>query len=867
MVKDLKFKNKIVSILLALALIFSNLTAVTVFADGVEQPGSLVRVQKLGILNEGTADINSLLTRGQLVEGLVAASGLMEKAEGLRGSTVFPDIESGSELSGYINAVIGKGIIYGMPDGYFHPESGVTFAEACTIMVKLLGYVDSDVTGIWPNNYINKASDLELTKDLNLKKNQKINILTAAIMFDRLLGTKVKGDANKTFMDFVGLYPVYSAPEIAVNFNPSDYRMGNITFEDNIQITKDGKLITKADIQDLDVVYRVSDINGGNRSIIVLNNRAEGNIDAFLPNEFAPTSIKIDGTSYGFGKEMDVNKLSDVKVGDKAAAILGYDGKVIDVRKINFKTGNEVTIKVLGNMMTSDNLQSNQVLTDLGIYYVLDNSGVLDLGGKYNVAVDGDTIVKVKERLNLQDNYTIHKVVDSVIWYGEDSTKTMAIPQVSAYYYHGVKQNYNNLSSILKSNMTLIFTYNSDKIGYDYAVIIDPVYSKPEVVVNFNEDSTKLGDIVFDGKTSIIKNGQNISKNDIEDLDVVYNVTDINGRNRNIIVFNNRAEGNIKAFTPNGPSPISIQIENASYTFSKHMNLNKLADFMVGDKVAALLGYDGKVIDLKKIQYKTGVESEIKVLGNSMTIDSLTQNQVMTDLGKYFVADNLIPLEIGRKYKVSIDEDTVVKIKNIESSIEKYSIRGVIDSTVSYGEGSDIKTMNLPKVNAYYYNGTKIDYSTALASLKLSSSLILAKGNGGYEYGVIIDPVYGKPLVVNENSSREIEDLNNKRYLFIYRNGTYIWTFDYLKNRDVVYTVTDIWGGNRYIYILDTKVSGKITSILPNMIDIKTIQIGNTSYNISQYFEVSNFRKEGMGVGANVTLVLDINGKVIDIIK
>lgn len=639
-------------------------------------------------------------------------------------------------LSGYVNAVVNKGLMYGMPDGYFHPEMNITYAEACTIMVKLLGYTDTDVSGVWPSNYINKASDLKLTDGLKFRKNDKVTVLAAAVMFDNLLDTNVKGTTTK-FSDSIALY--------------GDY----IIMDDSITDTK---------------------------------------------------------------------------------------------------------------------LSSNAVLTDKGILYLQDSSAKLEVGNKYRLNVDNSNITKIYGKIRETVSVTIDSVIENTIYYKDGLVqKSMSIPSEPAYYSHGTKQAYSGLTSVLKPNTKIVFTYNEDKTGFEYAVIIDPVYSKPEVAVNFDTNNNSLGSIDFDASTPFMKNGQSISKYEIEDLDVVYSVTDINGSNRTIVVYNDRAEGKIKAMLPNGISPTTIQIEDKSYSFSKDMDLSKLSSFKVGDKVSALLGYDGKVVDIVKIDYKTANEKEVKIVGNSKTIDTLLENQVKTDIGTFYFLDSAANLEIGGKYKVIIDdtENTIVKIKKKENSLDNYSVRNVIDSTVYYGGGKEPASMVLPRIATYYYNGEKTDYATVLSNLKPSSSIVLAKVDGKYEYGVVADPIYSKPILNNYANKNIIDNLNEDNYLFIYRNGTYVNGKGWLEDSDVVYTVSDLWNINSYIYASNTKKRGRITNIAPNRISPTSITISisgtATTFTFNKDFDKTTIVSKDFDVDDYVGLILDKDGKVLDI--
>jgi hypothetical protein len=361
----------------------------------------------------------------------------------------------------------------------------------------------------------------------------------------------------------------------------------------------------------------------------------------------------------------------------------------------------------------------------------------------------------------------------------------------------------------------------------------------------------------------MIKNGKIVSKQDIEEMDVVYSVADVNGNNRSIFVYNDKAEGDIKGFSPNGPAPTSVQIDSTSYSFSKDIDLGAVSKFKEFDKVAALLGHDGKVVELRKIDYKTGKEIEVKILGNNKTSDSLIDNQVLTDSGKYYVLGNASTLEVGGKYKVNVDGDTIVSVKNKQNALYNYSIRRVSENTIYYGGGEDPSSTILPQLSTYYYHGVKTDYETVLNSLKLGSSVILAANNGIYDYGVIVDPVYSKPVIMSFETKDAIDSMNSDENLFIYKNGEYYDLTGFIETGDVVYSVSDLWNINKYIYVTDTQVKGRIKNILPNKVNPKSIQIDSITYNISKHFDVSKLNKAK--VDSYVKITLDMDGKIIDI--
>lgn len=728
----MKVKKSLLSIILCFLILAINFTPLKVLAADKDYSEVVKRMQQLGLLDSQLKDYNIDITREQFLKAVIEVSNLKEQATSLKGSTIYPDVESNSDFSGYVNIAKDKGLMFGMVDGYFHPELGVTYAEACTILVKLLGYKDADLSGIWPNNYISKAYDLKLTEDLNFRKKDRLSLGAAAVLFDRLLDTNVKKG---------------NAAEVDKSF-------------------------------------------------------AEAN------NSF--------------------------------------------VKYIIFDTS-----------LTNSSLKDNQVLTNKGTLSY-DSKEKLQPGNTYRLKVEDNTIVKIYGKVKETKSILVNSIFDNNVYYSIYHTNfSLALDPNIDYYYHGAKQNYNNLNTIIKSYMTLVFTLKEDGQGYEYAVILDSIYSKPEVVLNFDHNSDKIGNIQLDYYTDIYRNGQKITKQELEEYDVVYKVMDINDLNSIILVLNNKVEGNIKAFSPNGPTPSIIQIDNGSYNFSKYMDLSKLSSFEVGDKVSALLGYDGKIVDLQNIKFKVGIEQEVKILGNSLTSEGLSSNQVVTDLGKYYVVDSMDKLQVGGRYRVSVDGDTIVRVKKLENTLENYSVRSVSSSNITYNEGS--KTLELPVLPIYYYNGAKVDYSTALSSIQTCSSVILARDSKGYEYGVITDPVYSKPIIYDYNNISNINNLVTNNTLFVYRAGAYLSSISSIGYKDAVYKVSDLWNKNNYIYINTSTVTGKIASILPNTINPKSIQIGTVTYNFSKYFDMNRLRTSSINVGNTITLILGIDGKILDI--
>ena len=121
----------------------------------------------LGVLDgygDGTFRPGTVLTRAQFCKMAVYAMNGSDELGRYRTVTVFPDVKPSHWAAPYINmAAKGKNIISGYADGKFHPDRTVTVGQAVTILLRMLGYKDEDVGGVWPDSYMAEAALIGLT--------------------------------------------------------------------------------------------------------------------------------------------------------------------------------------------------------------------------------------------------------------------------------------------------------------------------------------------------------------------------------------------------------------------------------------------------------------------------------------------------------------------------------------------------------------------------------------------------------------------------------------------------------------------------------------------------------------------------------
>ena len=197
--------KRAISLLLAVCLAVSLLViptraadTVTRFAD-ISDPSTATAVESLRLLEvldgygDGTFRPATVLTRAQFCKMAVYAMNGTDELGRYRTVTVFPDVKPSHWAAAYINmAAKGKNIISGYVDGLFHPDRTVTVGQAVTILLRLLGYKDENIGGLWPDSYMAEASLVGLTDGITAGASAGLTRGDAAKLFLNLLRSDMR---------------------------------------------------------------------------------------------------------------------------------------------------------------------------------------------------------------------------------------------------------------------------------------------------------------------------------------------------------------------------------------------------------------------------------------------------------------------------------------------------------------------------------------------------------------------------------------------------------------------------------------------------------------------------------------------------
>lgn len=134
-----------------------------------EAAGKLAAIGVMSGFPDGEFKPDENITRAQFAAIAVRAYDLETAAQLSMGATQFNDVPADHWASGYINVAAQRGLIQGYGDGNFGPEDQLTYAQAITILVRLVGLgpvVEKE--GTWPANYIGRAANEGILKGVSV---------------------------------------------------------------------------------------------------------------------------------------------------------------------------------------------------------------------------------------------------------------------------------------------------------------------------------------------------------------------------------------------------------------------------------------------------------------------------------------------------------------------------------------------------------------------------------------------------------------------------------------------------------------------------------------------------------------------------
>ena len=287
-----------------------------------------------GLTSDQTANLAAPLTRGALTKLMVAFSAYRESAK-TQGSTgtLFSDVGSGSAYAPYVRIAVQQGWISGYTDGSFRPDNAVTLEEACTAVLKLLGYDVTTLSGTFPAAQLNKANELGLRDNLTKNQGEGMTLEDGAVLlYNALTATTAEGKVYASSLGFTVNNGVVDVSSILLSNVKGPFVAGlgtQLPFAPTA-VYRNDTVTTDATLNAYDVYY----YNETAQTVWIYTRKAAGRITAVAPSANAPTSVTVAGTEYTIASSSVAAQLSALNgggVGQVVTLLLGMNDEAVSV--------------------------------------------------------------------------------------------------------------------------------------------------------------------------------------------------------------------------------------------------------------------------------------------------------------------------------------------------------------------------------------------------------------------------------------------------------------------------------------------------------------------------------------------------------
>ena len=287
-----------------------------------------------GLTSDQTANLAAPLTRGALTKLMVAFSAYRESAK-TQGSTgtLFSDVGSGSAYAPYVRIAVQQGWISGYTDGSFRPDNAVTLEEACTAVLKLLGYDVTTLNGTFPAAQLNKANELGLRDNLTKTQGEGMTLEDGAVLlYNALTATTAEGKVYASSLGFTVNNGVVDVSSILLSNVKGPFVAGlgtQLPFAPTA-VYRNDTVTTDATLNAYDVYY----YNETAQTVWIYTRKAAGRITAVAPSANAPTSVTVAGTEYTIASSSVAAQLSALNgggVGQVVTLLLGMNDEAVSV--------------------------------------------------------------------------------------------------------------------------------------------------------------------------------------------------------------------------------------------------------------------------------------------------------------------------------------------------------------------------------------------------------------------------------------------------------------------------------------------------------------------------------------------------------
>ncbi|MEG2380627.1 MAG: S-layer homology domain-containing protein [Oscillospiraceae bacterium] len=721
--------RKFTALLLSLTLIIGSFT---VIANGNSAEDIIPLLSELNIMNgglDGDLRLDDLVSRAEFTKMAVASSKFKNSVATNLAISPFRDVTYTHWAAPYVKAGVSSGLATGYPDGSFIPDAGVLYEEAITMMLRVLGYTDEDFGVSWPYGQLGLADNLGITESLDCAVGFDMTRRDVAILCYNTLNTKIKDTPNK----LISIFDVEILEDI-------------ILIASNVEdssVSPDKILTSKG-------TYKI------NENFDISNIGKKGDL-----------SIKNGDTIVAFTPLVQVSNTYTIT--DIIGSDLVLDGNVLDINSSQttyYKSQTSTYGAVINFAEVGDKFK---------IYS--NSNGLIE----YTQLIATENLGEVIDK-NMLKKYIVYSILDNkVVAYKDGKPTQLEIENSTKTYKDKNITTYAAVKPELKLGDILYVKEKDDKIeyiSYEEGSLKGPLkISNDQWRDNFGIDST----------TSITRDGNVASENDITLNDIVYYSKDLNM----LMAYSAKVTGVYEKALPNKDMPNKIVVSGVEYTVESpeaFTGLSSSGKFVYGDTITILLGRNNQIADVI-----SPTDSAERVVG--YIFETGSKEIISSDTSVYTSYYIKIASPDGGVYEYVTDWDyadfknTIVevlfsngtaKIKNVagETSyqgIYNFSTQTLGDNKVSKNvQILDISTRETYKTGAYTtvfpkrldkvnMTAKNILYAEKNEKNEITKMILDNVTGDSYKYGIVTD------TAGNKNSPVE-------NYSYLIDGKPYNWT-------------------------------------------------------------------------------------------
>lgn len=489
---------------------------------------------------DGNMRYSDLVSRAEFSKVAVMASSYKDYVVPGMKISVFSDVKGDMWFTPYVWVGVKNSMFSGYPDGTFLPNNTVLYEEAANVLLRLLGYSESDIGPSWPQGPVALASNIGLDENIEAYAGKVLTRFDVANMVYNMLKATPKG-GSQDYINGLG----YSIMEDTMLI--ASYEQDTSIGVDNIY-TSAGSFEISKDFDKDSIGLRGDLVVKDNKKAVCLIPSGQKKVTHTVTGTIAG-GLMLDGKLYNIDENLNV-----------------YYGKqqhsYKDLYALSINKGDEFS-------------------------FIYTDEGFID----YAVLVDKSKSFEVSE-LEFE-KYVVYSVVNNdVIFYKDGKTTTYNISDNTTIYKEDTKMTYSSIKGQLEMGDVFYLNFNSDgEIEYaefEEGTFIGPVVASSSWKSSFGVDLNGV---------SFMRNGARVTEADITSNDVLYYCKDLNL----VLAYYKTVTGVYEKAIPNRDTPTSVTISGKTYELEGIDAFNKLSsngNISLGDTVTVVFGKDDKIANV-----------------------------------------------------------------------------------------------------------------------------------------------------------------------------------------------------------------------------------------------------------------------------